>query len=100
MKIKFIRPASPLGLAYSDPMEVTMPKAQAKEMVELGYAVELEEGDTDIPESFPGRKILEGNGFRSVAELKRIATVEALCEIDGIGKKMAENIINALNELK
>jgi ERCC4-type nuclease len=93
MKIQFTKPAIPLGYAYSDGDEVDVNKAFGKEMVNLGYAVELEEGDTDIPSNFPGRKILEANGILTMAEVKKIATIEHLAELKGIGKKTAEEIV-------
>jgi hypothetical protein len=96
MKIQIIRPTVQLNLAYSDPDVITVNKALGKELIELGYAIELEEGETELPADFPGRKILEENGFLTFAEIKRIATVEQLMEIKGIGKKLAENIIAAL----
>ena len=96
MKIQFVRPTSPIGYGYSDGQELVCAKAFGKEMIELGYAIELEEGNTDIPMDFPGRKVLEENGILSMAELKRIATVEHLTEIKGIGNKLAESIINAI----
>jgi hypothetical protein len=101
MKIRFIKPATNLGYAYTDPDEIDVQKAFGKEMVELGYAIEIDETTpTDFPADFPGRKALEENGFESVKELERIADVESLKELKGIGQKLAEHIVQAYNELK
>ena len=93
MKIQFIKPAASWGFGYVQGAEIDCSKAFGKEMIELGLAVEIEEGDTDIPHDFPGRKTLEDNGFTSLAEVRKIADPETLQEITGIGKGLSARII-------
>jgi hypothetical protein len=93
MKIQFTKPTIPLGYAYADGHIIDVAKPFGREMVNLGYAIELEEGNTDIPSDFPGRKILEENGILTLSEVKKIANTESLQELKGIGKKLAQDII-------
>lgn len=74
-----------------------VPDEVAARMVESG-AVILHQGEdpVSLPEGMPARKILHDNGFRTVAEV--LAAREALTEIPGIGKKMAENIVKYCEE--
>ena len=98
MKIKFIKPASPIGFAYSDPQELDCTEAFGDEMIELGYAIKVQPGKGDLPHDFPGRKALVDNGFLTLDEVKKIATVEKLSELNGIGKKLGEQIVAAVEE--
>lgn len=97
MKIEFVKNAAPYGFGYMMGAQLDCSRAFAKEMVELGLAIELDDVDGDLPADFPGRKALVDNGFKSIAEIKRIATIEALQEIKGIGKNLAAQIIETLN---
>lgn len=97
MKIEFVKNAASWGFAYMKGHELNCTRAFGKEMVELGLAIELDDADGDLPPDFPGRKTLLEYGIKSLDEVRRIATPEALQEIKGIGKKLAEQIIETLN---
>jgi|GEM_PF-6585844 len=98
MKIKFVKGTSGIGYAYFTNQELDCAKPFGKEMIELGYAVELEEGNTDMPSDLPMREVLIEAGIESLEALKEIATIENLVAIKGIGKKSAENIIKYLEK--
>lgn len=96
MKIKFIKNTPGFGYAYMEGMELNCEKPFAKEMIELGVAVELEEPDgSDLPNDFPAREALKKAGVM-FDEVKVLTTVEMLTSIEGIGKKSAENILKYL----
>lgn len=97
MKIQFVKSAVGHGYGYMTGAEVDCNKAWGKEMIELGLAIELDDSEGDLPVDFPGRRVLVENGFQSLQEVKRIATVDQLIEIKGIGKKLAEQIVEILN---
>lgn len=98
MKIEFVKSAAGIGFAYSPGMQLDCAKPFGKEMIELGYAIELEEGTTDMPEDLPMREVLIAAGIDSIDAIKEIATPEKLEAIKGIGKKSAENIIKYLSK--
>ena len=93
MKIEFVKNAASWGFGYMMGQQVDVMKAFGKEMIEMGLAIEIEEGDSDIPADFPGKKVLEDNGFESLAEVRKIAQPETLQEITGIGKGLSARII-------
>lgn len=98
MKIEFVKSAAGIGFAYSQGMQLDCGKPFGKEMVELGYAVELEEGSSNLPEDLPMREVLIAAGIDSIEALKEIASPEKLEALKGIGKKSAENIIKYLDK--
>jgi len=93
MKIKFIQNTGGIGYAYMEGQEVDLQQALAKEMIELNYAVEINNLPEDLPENIPGRKILIDNGIETMAELRKITAPEQLMVLKGIGEKLAEQII-------
>jgi hypothetical protein len=48
MKIKFIKAASPIGFGYHENEEADLNEATAKELIELGYAIELQQIRTAV----------------------------------------------------
>lgn len=98
MKIKFTKIAVPIGYAYGADTELECNSATGKEFIELGYAIELESNSSNLPEDLPARDVLIDAGIESMEALKEIATPEGLIAIKGIGKKLAESIINYLAE--
>jgi hypothetical protein len=97
MKIKFIKPTAGIHLAYHQDEEAVVSDAFGMEMIELGYAVMTAKESSDLPEDFPGRKVLIENGIETIEEVKKIATVDQLTGIKGIGKKTAEQIVELVS---
>lgn len=94
--IKFIRNTAGIGYGYMEGQEHEFPEGMADEFIELGVAIGLPKKTTGLAYDFPGQRVLAENGFTSYEELKRIGTVEQLIEIKGIGKKLAEAIVERL----
>lgn len=99
MKIKFTKITAPIGYAYGADAVLECNAALGKEFIELGYAIELESDKSTLPEDLPAKDVLIGAGIDSLDALKEIATPEGLIAIKGIGKKLADSIINYLAEL-
>jgi hypothetical protein len=98
MKIRFTKSPVGIGYAYGANTELNCPKPFAKEMIELGYAIELEDSaGGDLPDDFPARDVLIGLGV-SLEEVKTLDTSEKLEALKGIGKKSAENILKYLTK--
>lgn len=96
MKIRFTRSPVGIGYAYASGMELQCNKPFGKEMIELGYAIELEDSaNGDLPDDFPARDVLIGLGV-TLEEVKALDTMEKLEALKGIGKKSAENILKYL----
>ncbi len=95
MRIKCIKNAAGIGYAYVAGKEYSVPDAMAKELLELGFAIPLE-NQSELPSDFPGYRALKENGFNTLSELKKIASVDQLTEIKGIGEKLAKQIVEKL----
>lgn len=96
-RIRFIKNTSGIGYGYMAGQQYEFSDAFADEMIELGVAVKSQ-WQTELPADFPGYKPLKENGFRTFSELNRIATVDQLVEIKGIGKKLALQIVDRLKK--
>ncbi len=96
-RIKFIKNTAGIGYGYMAGQQHEFSEAFADEMIELGVAVKSER-QTELPTDFPGYKPLTENGFRTLSEIKKIATVDQLVEIKGIGEKLALQIIDRLKK--
>lgn len=94
-RIKCIKNAAGIGYAYVAGKEYTVPGAMAKELLELGFAIPLD-NQSELPADFPGYRVLKENGFNTLDELKGIASVDQLVEIKGIGAKLAAQIVERL----
>ena len=69
----------------------------AKSLIDGGYAKDAERVDvSDLPEDFPFREKLIEEGFGRMADLK--ANIEVIAQIEGIGKKSYEKIVERLNQ--
>ena len=97
MKVRWVKSGVGIGFGYLEGAESDMSKAQADELLELGYVVQLTSSPGNLPELLPGRKILIENGFLTINEVSKLSADE-LTTIKGIGKKLAENIVNFLNQ--
>jgi len=96
MKIKFTKSPVGIGYAYAAGVDLVCEKPFAKEMIELGFAIELEDSaDGDLPDDFPARDVLIGLGV-TLDEVKALDTMEKLEALKGIGPKSAENILKYL----
>lgn len=93
MKIKFIANTGGIGFAYMEGQEIITSDGFGMEMIERGMAVLVSQNSVNLPDDFPGRKILIDNGFETLEEVGKIFDIERLTEIRGIGKKLAEQII-------
>ena len=93
MKIKFIANTGGIGFAYMEGQEIITSDGFGMEMIERGMAVLVSPNSVNLPDDFPGRKILIENGFETLEEVGKIFDIERLTEIRGIGKKLAEQII-------
>lgn len=98
MKIKFVKGPAGIGFGYAVGEMLDCGKPFGKEMVELGYAIELEESTSNLPEDLPMREVLIDAGIDSIEALNEIATPESLTALKGIGKKSADNILKYLNK--
>lgn len=96
MKIKFIKPAMPIGFAYAEKEQIDCLEAFGKEMVTLGFAIEVDSIEGALPADIPGREALIVAGFDSLDAVKECTE---LTEIKGIGKATAENIVAYLAAL-
>jgi len=100
MKIEFIKSATGIGYGYLTGAILDCTQAFGKEMIELGYAIELSaEIASDLPENLPMRKELLAAGIDTIAALKDIATPESFQSIKGIGQKSAKAIIEFIENL-
>jgi DNA uptake protein ComE-like DNA-binding protein len=90
--IRFIRNTAGLGYGYMEGQEYEFTEGFADEMIELGVAISIKK-DSELPTDFPGYRVLLENGITSYGALKKIATIDQLTELKGIGKKLAESII-------
>lgn len=99
MKVRWVKSGVGIGYGYLEGAESDMTKAQADELLELGYVVQLSTSTGNLPDDFPGRKILIENGFETIAEIKKL-TADDLTSLKGIGTKLAESIINALSKIQ
>lgn len=97
MQIKIVKSPAGIGYAYAPGECPDVPDAFGNELIEQGYAVALHRLKTMLPEDIPGRKVLVENEFESIDELRNL-TVDELMTIKGIGKKMAESIVNYLQK--
>lgn len=93
--IKFIRNTAGIGYGYMEGQEVEFAESLADEFIELGVAVGLKK-TSGLPSDFPGQRVLAENGFTTIEQLRKIGTVEQLIDIKGIGKKLAESIVERL----
>ena len=93
MKIRFIRNAVSVGMAYfaGDVVDVNKPKAD--ELIALEYAEiytpEKKEIKPELPGGLPGRQKLIDAGIFTIDEIKAIGDLTA---IDGIGNVLAQKI--------
>jgi hypothetical protein len=53
--------------------------------------------DGDLPEDFPGRKFLVQAGHTTLADVKTLS-IDQLIEVRGIGTRLAEQILQKVNE--
>lgn len=97
IRVKIIRSAARIGYAYTAGQEIELPSGLAEEFIELGIAVKSHR-KSELPEDFPGYKVLIENGYTSFGEIRKIGTVEQLRELKGIGQKLAESIVEHLNK--
>ena len=97
VRIRCIRNASRIGMAYVAGKDYTVHKSMSDELLELGFAIPLET-NTELPKDFPGYRALYENGFTTFDELKQISTVDQLTEIKGIGEKLASQIVERLKK--
>lgn len=95
MRVKCIKNAAGIGLAYVAGKQYTVPEAVGKELLELGFAIPIE-NQSELPADFPGYKVLKENGFNTISELKEIGTIGELVCIKGIGEKLANQIVERL----
>jgi len=93
MKVKWIKQGIGIGYGYFEGDEIDVNDSLAAELTELGYVVAIHTKPTELPENFPGRKVLIDNGFTTINEIKKLS-VDDLILIKGIGKKLAELIVN------
>ena len=98
MKIKFIANTGGIGYGYMEHQELVCSDAFGMEMIERGMAIMVAQESVNLPDDFPGRKILIDNGFETIEELTKLTDAESLTEIKGIGKKLAEQIIAYLSK--
>jgi hypothetical protein len=97
MKIKFKKPA--VGFAYFDGDIADIAPEAAAKLVDDGFAIIVpptEGDDNELPDNLPGRFILYKEGFKTLEDVKKI--IESLTEIKGIGKKLAAEIVEYLNQ--
>lgn len=97
IRVLFIRNAAGLGFAYAENQSVEIRESLADELVELGVAVYDKSKTSELPADFPGYRALIENGFKTIEQVKSIATMEKLVEIKGIGEKLASSIIEAVS---
>lgn len=90
MKIKFIKPAMPLGFAYAEGEQLDCLEPFGKELINSGFAIEVDNVQGALPADMPGREALIIAGFDSLDAVKECTE---LTEIKGIGKATAENIV-------
>lgn len=98
MKIQFIKSATPFNYGYLPGEYLECNKALGKEFIELGVAIELDDDSNNLPDNLPAKDVFLKAGIMSMQELNEIATKEKLIAINGIGKKLAEQILNFLNK--
>ena len=94
MKIEFTRNPAGINYAYFKGDQVDFPDALANEMIELGFAKLIHSKPTELPAEMPGRKVLIENGITTMDEVRKITDPETLMELKGIGKKVANQIID------
>lgn len=96
MKIQFVKSPAGIGYAYFAGDVLVCEKPFGKEMMELGYAIEIEEpADGDLPPDFPSRQTLVKLGV-TLDEVKKLDSVEQLVALNGIGEASAKKIIEYL----
>jgi len=98
MKIKFIKNTGGIGYGYMEGTELDCTEAFGEEMIEIGMAVKVHRDPTSLPAELPARQILIDNGIETIEELKQITDPEVLMELKGIGKKVAQQIIDFVNK--
>jgi hypothetical protein len=96
MKIVFIRNTAPFGYAYAEGEPLDCSSAQGNEFIELGYARLVEDSEEGLPKELPGRDALIAAGIKEVKDVP--TEVEALNELNGIGKATAEKIVAFLKK--
>lgn len=93
MLVKIKKPIK--GYGYFGGEIVNLPDEDATRFVNEGGAIVVQDtegkDENELPEELPARTVLFDNGFTSVEQI--MAARETLVEIDGIGKKTAEKII-------
>lgn len=97
MKIRFIRPAVPLGFAYAQGEEIDAEQALCDEFIAQGFAVKVDETTpSGLPADIPGLQALVAAGFNSIDEVKNCKDLK---EINGIGDKTADAIDEYISKL-
>jgi hypothetical protein len=97
MRIKFIKSPTGIGYGYHEGEEANFPNNQARVFIEDGYAEEVRPKD-EMPMDIPGRAVLIDNGFRSLQEVREVASVELLTAYQGIGRATAQRIVRYIQE--
>ena len=101
VKVEFIKNGMAVGLAYFEGDTTEFDNKFAKELIELGYVKKWtvpkpKNPVIDLPDDIPGRHVLINKGIITLDEVKAI---NDLTEINGIGKTIAKQIKQFVDNL-
>lgn len=99
-RVKFLKSHPEFAYFKDDNAEISDEKAA--ELLEKGYViiVPTSEGDDEentLPADLPARAAIWNAGYKSIEELADV-TADDLTNIKGIGKKMAQSIVEYLSK--
>lgn len=95
MKIEFIKSPVGFGLAYHKGETLDCPQAYGMEMIEMGFAVMIDNEPEALPSDIPGRTVLVAAGLVKLDDVKAIPD---LTQIEGIDAKLAARIVKYLSK--
>ena len=94
MKLKFLKNAMGFGFGYFAGQVGEVKDKDAGRLIKAGVARQYDPKkdvpnvEPDLPEDFPGRKVLIENGLKTLEEVKKASSQDLLLDINGIGKTL------------